>query len=537
MANYDTDVLVIGGGLAGLCAAISSASNLSRTLIATKTLVGGANTTSVAAGVVSAVTDFKVSGDSVDLHYQDTIKGGCGVNDKILARAMVNDIPKYFNRLLEYGVEFEGGEAPKVRFIPGHSKPRSYFLEGRGPRIQAILRRYAEALGVKFMEKTLITSAVKEGERVAGVIGYKSDSKEVVAIRSNAVILATGGSGELYSRTLMPAGSTGYGTSLGLKAGAEVVDMEFVQFYPTMVYEPGLPQIFIDYSPLLRFGATIVNADGTDIFKKRKVDEPFKLNRDAFSKMMAEEMVGEGGELPIYMDCTKIRREDISNEPPLATAVNDLASRGVPVAGRRFGVTPYAHFMMGGLRTNSSCATNIPGLYAAGEAAGGVQGANRIGGNAFAGCIVFGFRSGMAASMYSSTVDMAAESLFIEPASWLTEAVGFSGDQDALKVKSSIQNIMWDNVGIIRTKEGLQSSLESLNSMRGITLHSVQPSDRFLISMMMDTAEVTALAALLRGESRGSHYRTDSPKENKEWEKKIVLKLCEGKCEVRYASP
>jgi succinate dehydrogenase/fumarate reductase flavoprotein subunit len=96
---------------------------------------------------------------------------------------------------------------------------------------------------------------------------------------------------------------------------------------------------------------------------------------------------------------------------------------------------------------------------------------------------------------------------------------------------------MWDNVGIIRTKEGLQSSLESLNSMRGITLHSVQPSDRFLISMMMDTAEVTALAALLRGESRGSHYRTDSPKENKEWEKKIVLKLCEGKCEVRYASP
>jgi len=537
MTSYDTDVLVIGGGLAGLCAAISSASNLSSTLIVTKTLVGGSNTTSVAAGIVSAVTDFKDQGDSVNLHYQDTIRGGCGVNDKILTKAMVNDIPKYFNRLMEYGVEFEGGLEPKVRFIPGQSKPRSYFLEGKGPRIQAVLKRYAEALGVKFMERTLITSVVKEGERAAGAIGYKTDSREVVAIRSSAVILATGGSGELYSRTLMPAGSSGYGASLGLKTGAEVVDMEFVQFYPTMVYEPELPQIFIDYSPLLRYGATIVNADGVDIFKKRKVDEPFKLNRDTFSKMMAEEMTGNGKELPIYMDCTKIRREDISDKPYLATAVNDLASRGVPVTGRRFGVTPYAHFMMGGLRTDSSCATNIPGLYAAGEAAGGVQGANRIGGNAFAACIVFGFRSGMTASMHSSTVDMAAEGSFIEPASWLREAVSFSGDQDALKVKSSIQNIMWDKVGIIRTKDGLQNSLESLNSMRGITLHSTEPVDRFLISMMLDTAEVTALAALLREESRGSHYRIDSPVENEEWRKKIVLKLCEGKCEVRYASP
>lgn len=536
MARYNTDVLVIGGGLAGLCAAISSASNLSRTLIVTKTLVGGANTTSVAAGVMSAVTDFKEPGDSVDLHYQDTIRGGCRINDRILTRTMVNDIPKYFNRLMEYGVEFEGGEEPKARFIPGHSKPRSYFLEGRG-RIQAVLKRYAEALGVKFMERTLITSVVKDGERAAGAIGYKSDSREVVAIRSNAIILATGGPGELYSRTLMPAGSTGYGTSLGLKAGAEVVDMEFVQFYPTMVYEPELPQIFIDYSPLLRYGATIVNVDGADIFKNRKVDEPFKLNRDAFSKMMAEEMTGDGGELPIYMDCTKIHKEDIRNEPHLTTAVENLASRGVPVTKRKFGVTPYAHFMMGGLRTDPSCATNTPGLYAAGEAAGGVQGANRIGGNAFATCIVFGFRSGMAASMHSSTVNVAAEELFIEPASWLTEALGFSGEQDALKVKSSIQNIMWDKVGIIRTKEGLQSSLESLNSMRGITLRSAEPAERFLISMMMDTAEVTALAALLRDESRGSHYRTDSPAENKEWEKKIVLKLCEGKCEVKYASP
>lgn len=537
MVTYDADVLIVGGGLAGLCAAISSSSNLSKTMIVTKTLVGAATTTSLAAGVVSAVTPYRDPDDSMERHCQDTMAGGCDINDRVLVKTMVNDVPKYFTRLLELGLEFEGGDVLTAKFIPGHSKPRSYFMKGKGVQLQVLLRRACEALGTKFLERTTVTSLVKEGERVVGAVGYRTDTKEVVTIRSKATVLATGGPGELYSRTLMPIGSSGYGTSLGLKAGAEVVDMEFVQFYPTMVYEEGLPRIFVDYSPLLRFGADIKNAEGEPVFKKYKVEEPFKLKRDALSVMLANEMIGEGGERPLYLDCTAIKEADIKSNSSLASAVMDLESKQVPVRKRKFGVSPYAHFFMGGLKTDANGATNVPALYAAGEAAGGIHGANRLGGNAFAACIVFGFRSGMAASLYSSTVDTAGEGIFVETSSLLTEAINFNGTRDAREVKSEIQRVMWEKVGILRERRGLEEGLMALNSLRGAQLTSEDPVDKLLVPLMLDTADVITLSAMLREESRGAHYRLDFPGQKEEWQKKTSLKLCEGKCEVKYLPP
>jgi len=536
LVTYDADVLIVGGGLAGLCAAISSSSNLSKTMIVTKTLVGAATTTSLAAGVVSAVTPYRDPEDSVERHYQDTMAGGCDINDRVLVKTMVNDIPKYFTRLLELGLEFEGGDIPAAKFIPGHSKPRSYFMKGKGVQLQALLRKVCEALGTKFLERTTVTSLVIEGERVVGAVGHRTDTKEAVTIRSKATILATGGAGELYSRTLMPIGSSGYGTALGLKAGAEVVDMEFVQFYPTMVYEEGLPRIFVDYSPLLRYGADAKNAEGESVFKKYKVEEPFKLTRDAFSVMLAKEMIGEGGERPLYLDCTAIKDADIKGNSSLASAVMDLESKQVPVRKRKFGISPYAHFFMGGLKTDANGATNVPGLYAAGEAVGGIHGANRIGGNAFAACIVFGFRSGMAASLYSSTVDPAGEEIFVEASSLLTEAINFNGTRDAREVKSEIQRIMWEKVGILRERKGLEEGLMALNSLRGAQLTSEDPVDKLLVPLMLDTADVITLSAMLREESRGAHYRLDYPEQREEWKKKTTLKLCEGKCELTLST-
>ena len=213
---------MIGGGLAGLTAAISSASNLSGTMIVTKTLVGGANTTSVAAGIISGVTEFKDPGDSKELHYRDTISGGHMVNDEALVRTMVNDFSKYLNRLLDLGLELEGDDEPRRLFIPGHSKPRSYLIKGKCHSLQSLLRRVCEGLGVVFMERTLITSLIKDGERVVGAVGIRAENREVVGIKANSIVLATGGSGELYPHTLMPLGSSGYGVSLGFRAGAEL---------------------------------------------------------------------------------------------------------------------------------------------------------------------------------------------------------------------------------------------------------------------------------------------------------------------------
>lgn len=521
--------------MAGLCAAISAASNLSKTTIVTKTLVGGANTTSMALGVMSAVTRFGVEGDAPEKHFLDTIRGGGGVNDITLVKSMVNDAPKYLERLLEYGVEFDGGEVPTPRFIPGHSFPRCYTMKGGGVKLQSILRKYAEMLGVELLERTTITNLVKSGDRVVGAVGYKSDTQEIVGIKANSVILATGGPGELYSKTLNPVGSTGYGASLGLKAGAEVVDMEFVQFYPMMINEAGLPKLFLDYPPLLKNGAMVVNSRGEDIMKARGIAEPFKLTRDAFSIIISQEMRGDSGERPIYLDCTKVGVS--SEQDSLAlNVIAGLENKGVPVRTRKVGISPYAHFFMGGLKTNADCATNVSGLYATGEAMGGVHGSNRIGGNAFAACIVFGFRAGLAGSLHASSVDKVTQEPFIEPSSWIMEALSYEGApaQDLGSIRSDIQQTMLSKVGILRNREGLEAAMSKFNALRGTIFKSNDPVEGLLLPLMLDTAEVVCLGAMLRDESRGSHYREDFPEPKAGWEKRIVLKLCEGKCEVRY---
>jgi len=533
----ETDVLIVGGGMAGLCAAISSASDLSKTMIVTKTLVGGANTTSMALGVICAVTKYSAGGDTLEKHYEDTLKGGGGINDKALVRTMVNDISKYLDRLIDYGVEFEGGETPVPRFIPGHSFSRAYSVKGGGVKIQNVLRKYVETLGVELLERTTITSLVKSGNRVIGAVGYRADTKEIVGIRANSVVLATGGPGELYSRTLNPAGSTGYGGSLGLRVGAEVEDMEFVQFYPMMVSEAGLPKVFLDYPPLLKNGAFIADSQGEDVMKRRGIAEPFKITRDAFSIIIAQETRGASGEKPIFLDCTKVSSEG-SADTPTANAMRSLEERGVPVKTRKFGISPYAHFFMGGLRTDPDGVTNVPGLFATGEAMGGVHGANRIGGNAFAACVAFGFRTGLASSLYAGTVDRAPEGIFLEPLSWVREAINFDSPitSDLGAIRGKIQEIMLNRVGILRNKQGLEEAMAKFNSFRGAIFKSKDPLEGLLLPLMLDTAEVICLGAMLREESRGSHYREDAPVSKPEWNKRIVLKLCEGKCEVRYDS-
>lgn len=534
MSIYKTDVLIVGGGLAGLTAAISSASNLSETLIVTKTLVGGANTTSVAAGIISAVTAFKDPDDSKELHYRDTISGGHGVNDETLVRTMVNDVSKYLERLQELGLELDGDGEPRRLLIPGHSKPRSYLIKGKSYYLQNLLRRICEGLGVKFMERTLITSLVKDRNRVVGAVGIRMDDMEVVGIVANSTVLATGGPGELYPYTLMPSGSSGYGASLGLRAGAELVDMEFVQFYPTMVAEEGLPRLFVDYAPLLRFGADILDGDSRSIFKKHGIEEPHKLTRDHFSIIMAKEMASG---TPLYLDCASIREEDLSSNPSLLSAIKDLESRSVPVRSRRVRVAPYAHFFMGGLRTDANGATNVDGLFAAGEAMGGVHGANRIGGNAFAACLVFGFRAGLAASLYSSTLEEADEAILKGSASSLTEAINSEGGVDSGHVREVVQKIMWEGVGIIRDKSGLERALRTFNDLRDQRVSSKNPAEKLLIPMMLDNAEAIALSAMIREESRGAHFRRDFPETKEEWRKRIVLQLQEGECNVSYLMP
>ncbi|MEM0232042.1 MAG: FAD-binding protein [Candidatus Methanomethyliaceae archaeon] len=511
-----TDVLIIGGGLAGLIAALSSASNYCNTTIVTKTIVGGANTTAIAAGI------FANSNDDKESHYIDTINGGQKLNDKSLVKTMVNDAPRFIKKLLDLGIEIDYGPI----FMAGHSRPRCYALKGRGIKIQEILRKKCEELGVKFIERTLITSLVSDGRRIIGAVGINKDTMEIVGILANSIILATGGPGEIYPYTLMPIGSSGYGPSLGLRIGAELVDMEFVQFYPTMIVEENLPKLFVDYVTLLKHGADIVDENNISIFKKNKIDEPFKLTRDSLSILMAKEM--EHGKL--FLDCRLIK--DVTEDSQLAWAINSLESKGVPIRLRKVRVSPYAHFFMGGLKADVNCSTNIPGLFVAGEAMGGIHGANRIGGNAFTACIVFGFRAGISASLFCTTVDLGDENFIKSEASRINDLIKLNGNRNAKEMISIIHEKMWNNVGIIRDRKKLEDALSTFNSLR-----EYSPSnsiEKILVRMMLDCAEVIALSALIREESRGAHYRSDFPNTRDDWLKKIVIKIENGECKVNF---
>lgn len=519
MGLLKTDVLIIGGGLAGLTAAISSASDQCNTTIVTKTIVGGANTTAIAAGILANPEDDK------ELHYNDTINGGQKLNDKSLVKTMVNEAPRCIKKLLNLGIEIDYGPI----FMAGHSKPRCYVLKGRGIKIQEVLRRKCEELGVKFIERTLITSLVSDGKKIVGAVGIKKDTMEIIGILANSIIIATGGPGEIYPYTLMPVGSSGYGPSLGLRIGAELVDMEFVQFYPTMIAEEGLPKLFVDYVTLLKYGADIVDENNASIFKKNNIDEPFKLTRDSLSILMAKEMEGEKS---LFLDCKSIRDKDISENSQLAWAINSLESKGVPIRLRKIRVSPYAHFFMGGLRADVNCATNIPGLFVAGEAMGGIHGANRIGGNAFTACMVFGFRAGISASLFCNTVDLGDENLIKSEASKINDLMKLNGNKSVKEMISIVHEKMWNNVGIIRDRRRLEDALSTFNSLR-----KYNPSnsiEKILVRMMLDCAEVIALSALIREESRGSHYRSDFPNANDEWLKKIVIKIENGECKVNF---
>ncbi|MCS7098350.1 MAG: FAD-dependent oxidoreductase [Candidatus Methanomethyliaceae archaeon] len=519
---HKTEVLIVGGGLAGLTAAISSASNGSDTTIVTKTMVGGANTTSIAAGIFTSAMS---SEDSKELHYMDTINAGYSLNDKALVKTMVNDAPKYFKKLLELGIEIDYGPV----YLPGHSKPRGYVIKGKGVELQKILRGKCKELGVKFIENTLITSLISDGSKIIGAIGIRMDTMEIIGVLANSIILATGGFGEIYPYTLMPKGSSGYGASLGLRAGAEVIDMEFVQFYPTMIAEEGLPRLFVNYESLIKFGADIVDENEISIFKKNKINEPHKITRDTLSILMAKEM--EKGN-SLYLDCRGIKDEDIASSEILAWAVGSLESKGVPVRKRKIKVSPYAHFFMGGLRADANCATNIPGLFVAGEAMGGVHGANRIGGNALTACMVFGFRAGLSASLYCGTVDFGSENLIKLEASRLMDYIKAEGSKNANEVISIIREKMWNNVGIIRNRKGLEEALSTFNSLRDYKLSN--SIEKIIVQMMLDCAEVISLSALIREESRGSHYRSDFPNMSNEWLKKIMIKIEKNECKVSF---
>ncbi len=537
-ATVKTDVLVLGGGGAGLRAAIEAKREGARVTLLSRPRVGYGSNTAIAAGNIAAASHWRDPADSPELQLKDSVIGGRFLNDQRLLETLTNAAEQEIYNLEALGVSFrKHGDTFTVHQSSGHSRPRNVgCVEGLGIGITLPLRRHADGMGVNFIEGVLISSLLRDKNGIAGAVGFDSQG-ETIVISAKSVVLALGGLGQIYQRTNNAAEATGDGYALAYRAGLPLMDMEFMQFFPTGLGKHGAKLVLYDFF-IAREGATIRNSLGEDILEKYNLKNPVNQTRDNMSRVIMLEILG-GRDIDgcLYLDISKVRPEFLEQ----ARAMPHLL-KGVPPDETQLPVAPTAHYQMGGVRVEpSSGRTALDGLFAAGEVVGGAHGANRMPGNALMECFVMGAITGRLAAERVKEVDYPApdESQISEEIGYLESQLASREGEPARDVRESLRKTMQYQVGVIRDQEGLSKALSEIAVLGERAKKVIVGTPQELVSAvrlrnMLLVAEMVCRAALERNESRGSHYRSDFPEENDaEWLKNIVISSQKGKMTLR----
>jgi succinate dehydrogenase/fumarate reductase flavoprotein subunit len=506
--EFTTDVLVIGSGGAGLRAAIEAEARGADVIIVSKSPTGMKTASVVTNGWFRAA----VGGVTKEEHYNATMAGGKDINDTALVKVMVEEGPSRIMELEKYGMALQTHNG----MISCGDNPNS-----RGLGFILPMVNYLKERGVKLVENCLITKLLKVDGKVVGAVGLQD---EPVVFKAKAVVLAAGGSGGLYTRTDVPISMTGDGYALAYEAGAVLRDMEFIQFLPVGLAEPGQPLIPV-YGPVVEEGR-IINVDGEDLVAKHNITaRPLALmSRDLLSRALMREVAeGKGVDGAALIDATEVIKEH--GMELFRNQGHRNVMEAVKVAERPIKVAPLCHFVMAGVRMTPDGETNVSGLYVAGEVAGGVHGANRIGGNAMTDIIVFGARAGAAATSYAEGASITDVSADPE----IKRIQAKRGESEPEDLHGMLRELMWTHVGVVRGGETLNEALnmlavlgEETDSSKGADTAAVK---RLLEAEMAIMASVlTTKAALARKESRGTHFRLDYPESSDEWE--MTLDMC-----------
>ncbi|WP_429885764.1 L-aspartate oxidase [Geoalkalibacter halelectricus] len=522
MKKIQTDILVIGGGLAGLCAAIEARRAGREVLLLSKSRAGRSGSTIMAAGNISALSDSDE--DSAELFAADIVRGGRGIGDPRLALCLARESRATIGFLAECGIRFMHRENRLLRQMnPGHSRPRTLTVEMTGYPVQTAglalslpLLAIAQNIGVRFLENAQAVDIEVAGGRARGAL-ILDGRGDFMQISASAVILASGGGGRLFSRTNNTNDVTGDGLALAYRAGAELRDLEFVQFHPLMGIAPAR---IIFPTTLFSDGAVLRNRKGERFLLRICPEGETTATRDTMARAIDDEVrAGQGIDGGVHLDLTGV-----------ATQIAQSRYRGLWELSARYGcdlsrmpvsVGVSVHFLMGGVTIDEKAATTLPGLFAAGEVTGGVHGANRLGGNALMEAAVFGCIAGRSASQIpQETVDLPPTRPNLPPCE--------SSAADFADMATSLPRLLWDHAGVVRSEAGLRRGQQELDriEIQFTTLSRIQSARRWLtLRNQLCIARLLLLAAEMRRESRGAHYRSDHPAQDDEkWKGSLRLR-------------
>jgi fumarate reductase (CoM/CoB) subunit A len=541
-----SEVLIIGSGGAGCRAAIEVSNEGKEPLIVSKGLSFRSGCTGMAEGGYNAVLKLVDPEDSFEAHYKDTIKGGSYLNDPDLVNILTRESPERLHDLEEYGALFDRQESGELNQRPfgAQTYRRTCFQGDRtGHEIMTALKEEIVKRGIKTIDEVMITSLILNDRdalmpKVIGAIGVDLKTSETIYFQSKAVILATGGAGQLFPVTSNTTQKNGDGFALAYRAGAELLDMEEIQFHPTGMVHPESKKGVLVTEAVRAEGGRLINSEG-ERFMSNYDDRMELASRDVVARAIYNEIQeGRGSEHGgVYLTVAHLDPDYIDEK--LETMVIQFEDAGVDIKTEPMEVAPTAHHHMGGVRIDEDGRTTIENLFACGEVCGGVHGGNRLGGNALADTQVFGKRAGFTAALACDISDYEFNIPDIEEEENRIKSLIREGTIKPQDMKKEIQQLMWDNVSIVRNEFKLRHALKRLMKMReelnDLDVKNVKQYNESLIAAlevinMVDICILIVKSAILRRESRGAHYREDFPQSDDTWKKSIVM----GKNRVKF---
>jgi succinate dehydrogenase/fumarate reductase flavoprotein subunit len=557
MREVSTDVLIVGAGGAGMYAAISAARQGASVLLLDKGLIGRGGATVMAQMTVAAALGHEEPDDCA-AHLRDTLEAGRGLCNEELAELLCYDGPERILEMEEWGTRWaRAGDRIRQEIAPGHSRKRCCYVDflNTGPAVAATLRRKVSELAtIRRLSNIAVVDLVIKDGRAVGAIGLNLADGEFVACHAKAIILAAGGLTKIYERNSASSNMGGEAYALALWAGAELIDMEFVQFFPIGHLAPRL----VGMDPIMwdpfryKLGGKLLNGSFVEFVDRYGAVDfgKYTATRDIAAYAILKEVeAGRGSpHRGAYLDFRHI--PEMQLRAAFGPVIDRLLSNGIDLTKTPVEVGPTAHYHMGGIRVNARMETCIQGLYAAGEAVGGANGANRLSGNAITEAFVFGARAGACAAKQTKTMSGSGDPKLADIALDRIASMPLRGSKRGtapVGLQAELQKLMWEKAGPFRTGEKLSEALARIRKMRERELPDAEIAtdrafnmdlqDWFELRAMLTTAEAVVTSALSRTESRGAHQREDYPNPDPLYLRNQVLQLKNGALISSWVDP